>query len=246
MRILLLLIGVGLSIFTHAQCYPDRHSTSWNDAWYSCETSQNPNPERGESHWILYDLRHEYRLGTGKMWNINAPDRLTDGFRDFFVDYSTDGETWKTLGNFTLSQGAGHPLYEGEELFDFNADTAKYVLFTAESNYGGECFRIAEMKIQVLELSQELGSAEDGCLWSTVYPNPHDDSFNLDIGSQCPGLIRTRLFDTTGRIVFDQTFPESGVVNQSINTSNLKTGIYLLTMEQNGEVIQEKVAKLRN
>jgi hypothetical protein len=246
MKKILLGIQLLLSLQTLCQCYPDRHSTSWNDAWYSCTAQPNPNPDRGQGHWILYDLRHTYLLGKGKVWNLNVPGRLQDGFREFAVDYSQDGEKWKSLGDFILPQGPGDPLYEGEEVFDFAADTARYVLYTALSNYGGECYGLSEMKIDVIDLVSETGTEADGCLWLSVRPNPHRSAFTVDAGSTCDGTMEYLFADPTGRILKRATVHESGMNAHEINTSDLAKGIYYLILSQNGERVVRRVVKIGN
>lgn len=95
----------GLSAF--GQCFPDRHNTSWNEVGTSCEVQPNPNKEREAGHWISYDFGNTYRLGEAHIWNINAPEILNQGFREFHIDYSTDGNAWKNLGFYTINQASG-------------------------------------------------------------------------------------------------------------------------------------------
>ena len=54
--ILILVIIVVTSDMLLAQCYPNRHNTNWYDGWVSCMPAENPNPERMESHWILFKM----------------------------------------------------------------------------------------------------------------------------------------------------------------------------------------------
>lgn len=246
MKNLFLLIALFGSAQLMAQCYLDRHNTSWNDAWYSCEVSESPNPERGEGHWIMYDLRHNYKLGQGKIWNINAPDRLSEGFHSFTVDYSLDAQNWETLGEFTAAEGPGDPLYEGEELFNFAGDSARYVLLTAASNYGGDCYGIAEMRIDVIDLVQNSSETQDECLYVNVYPNPHESNFNLNVGSYCTGPISYQLYSSLATLVKEGTFPQDGIENFQISTAGIQSGVYYLTVFQNGHSKQVSIVKINN
>ena len=229
-----------------SQCFPDRHNTSWNDAWYSCELAENPNPERVEGHWIMYDLRHTYRLAQGKIWNINAPKRLSDGFHTFSVDYSLDGSNWENLGDFIASQGPGESLYEGEELFNFSGDSARYVLLTAASNYGGDCYGIAEMRIDVIDLVGSPNETKDECLQVNVFPNPHESNFNLNVGSFCAGPIYFRLFNSVGTLVKQGTLPQDGIENFQISTTGVQSGVYHLVVIQNGHSKHVPIVKMNN
>lgn len=132
-----------------AQCYPDRHNTNWFDAWTSCTPSPNPNTARGDGHWILYNLGHLYELKDSKFWNANHPDFLQDGLKDVVIDYSVDGINWEEWGTFTLPMATGDKTYEGSTGPDFTATTARYVLITVVDNYGGNCYSMSELKINV-------------------------------------------------------------------------------------------------
>ena len=122
----------------------------WNNTWQSCEFSQNPNPDRGEGHWIQYDLGAIYNLSKTHVWNTNEVGKTQNGFRNVIVDYSEDGTTWKELGTFDFSQGTGEAIYGGFEGFDFGGIPVRYVIITATSNWGGNCFGIAEVKFNLL------------------------------------------------------------------------------------------------
>ena len=246
MKVILANITMLFSLMVFGQCHPDQHSTSWNDAWYSCEKSPNPNPEREESHWIMYDLRHTYKLGEAKLWNVNAPNRLQEGMQSFIVDYSIDGERWETLGEYTLAMGPGHPLYEGEEKVNFANDTARYVLYTAVSNYGGSCTGLAETRIEIIDVVGEESGDGDGCLWLEIWPNPHSESFQMDAGSWCSGNLEYILADPSGRILQSGNLPKNAVSGHSINTSQLAAGIYHLILRQNNERIIRRVVKVSN
>lgn len=150
MRILLLFISI---LFVQqtltAQCYLDRHNTTWYDAWTSCETSPNPNAAREDSHWLQYDLGHFYLLKNSQFWNANRPEHLQNGLKDVVIDVSLDGENWTEWGTYTLSQATGKNIYEGEVGPDFSEVLARYVLITAIDNHGGDCYSLSEMKINV-------------------------------------------------------------------------------------------------
>ncbi len=185
MRKLLIFMGItssGLSAF--GQCFPDRHNTSWNEVGTSCEVQPNPNKEREAGHWISYDFGNTYRLGEAHIWNINAPEILNQGFREFHIDYSTDGNAWKNLGFYTINQASGLSTYEGESIGSFSGDTTRFVLLTEESNWGGACSGLAELRIEGVEIVARLNSIASGdCFKASIYPNPHSGSFNFGLQS---------------------------------------------------------------
>ena len=87
-----------------AQCLADRHNTSLESGWTSCQTSPNPNASRGNTHWIMYDFTFDYNVGLIHFWNHNHPDFLNRGARDISFDISMDGTTWTSISDYTIPQ----------------------------------------------------------------------------------------------------------------------------------------------
>jgi hypothetical protein len=228
------------------QCFEDRHNTSWNDAWISCEERENPNHERGSGHWILYDFHHTYRIGNIKLWNINAPEFLASGIRDFYIDYSKDGHNWENLGQFNLSQASGQSIYEGEDVGSLAGDTARFLLITAIDTYGGACAGISEAKFEVVEVVSELQTFKTGdCFQVSLYPNPHVDEFNLSVNFTCGNRLEYGLYDHTGKLVQTGNLSsEDSFRLQRINTGDLPAGLYHLILFNNKERARYSVVKI--
>ncbi len=72
-----------------------------------------------------------------------------------------------------------------------------------------------------------------------VYPNPTDDLLNIEL-ENINGLNEIQLNDLTGKLIISQEIEN----HEQLNVSNLKEGIYLLTILKNGEIIGiERVVK---
>jgi hypothetical protein len=244
----ILFIFLLLSIVTQqasAQCNPDRHSTSWYDGWISCQKSNNPNSERGITHWVLYDLGEIYALSTTKFWNSNNPNHLDYGIQEMIFDYSIDGINWNNLGVFTFSEASGKTTYEGIDGPDFDNKLARYVLLTPTSNYGGSCYGFSELKLnigdEVLSIDPEIGFA------AVAFPNPFEDEITVRIDTLFPDkTIEYSITDLLGRtILFDSLDNLSGTNTFTLtnNELNLATGIYLLSIYQNNQQQTIKIVK---
>jgi hypothetical protein len=212
----------------------------------SCQVDQNPNPQRGLTHWILYDFGHTYRIANTRMWNINTPEWLDNGFRDFYIDYSTDGLTWKQLGQFTLERADGTGIYEGSNVTSFGGDTARFVVFTAVDNWGGECSGFAEVKFEVLELVNTLYTYENSaCFELSIYPNPHRESFNISIRPVCEGKITYLLYDHTGKEIMQGTLADGNATFvKVIDTGSISPGLYHLVVRQGQQIERYPVMKI--
>lgn len=248
MKTVLVFIACAASAFATAQCYPDRHNTSRNEGWVSCEMRQSPNSDRGMGHWIMYDLGYTYTLGEMHVWNYNAPEWLDMGAREINIDISTDGLAWRPHGDHILSRADGKSIYEGETLTDFEGDTAKYVLITVKNTYGASCAGLGEVKINVLkDVTQLEAHGSNDCFKVAVYPNPHVGQFAFNLTTLCPGEARYMLYDATGRqVLIGQTGEDAASIKQIIPTDGLAGGLYHLVVQQGGQSERYAVMKMRN
>ncbi|MEM9937143.1 MAG: T9SS type A sorting domain-containing protein, partial [Bacteroidota bacterium] len=126
-------------------------ATIWQDTWASCQATPSPNLANGTSHWIQYDFGVVRRLSKTWIWNANDPAKLSEGFRRVKVDYSVDGRNWTSWGEMEFPQAQGAAIYGGFSGPDLVGIEARYVLFTAVSNYGSSsCYGLAEVKFNLL------------------------------------------------------------------------------------------------
>ena len=132
MKYIILIISTILSIhsFAQSECY-DGDTNIWENTWQSCQASTNPNPARGQGHWIQYDLGQERLLGKTHIWNANSMGQVDRGFRQVAIDYSTDGSEWQELGIYEFERATGEAIYGGFAGPDFERTAARYVIFTA-------------------------------------------------------------------------------------------------------------------
>jgi hypothetical protein len=235
MKLLLLLsiLFTGNLIAT-AQCFPDRHSTSWYDGWISCLPSENPNPDRGVSHWILYDFSEPYTLGTTQLWNVNDPQNLDAGIHEFAVDWSLDKIKWNTIGTFSLAKADGKSTYRGSDGPDFENIKARYVLITPMSNFGGNCFGLSEIKIAVGSGTGIL--TQESYFDALIFPNPFINEFTIKINTLYPGEdISYKLTEVTGRVIANGIWNNPSNENRYVFSAvelNLRAGIYFLKINQ--------------
>lgn len=237
-------------LLLHSQCYPDRHSTSWFDAWISCEKAQNPKAEYGESHWIMYDLSDTYELGEAHLWNINDPAHLDRGVYKALVDVSLDGTTWYTLDTLFVDQGPGVSIYEGEEVYDFDGEIARFVLLTIVETHGDEnCGGFSEWRIERRALTTSVAEEEQtntSCLTAQISPNPFVDHAMLTVQSGCGGDIEYHAVNAIGKVMFSGEFEAvNGVKSLDIGQWQLPAGQYVLHLEQGDQVENVVITRIR-
>ncbi len=223
------------------QCFPDRHNTSYADAWISCNKSVNPNPVHSTSHWIMYDLGYVYVLGQMHIWNCNIPEIQEAGVRRLAVDYSMDGVQWTTWGDTELESTDASGFYEGQEGPDFDGLEARYILLTVKEDLGADCACLSEIRIKTSGLST---STDDPWIPGTalkLFPNPAQDKVivTLHIQEAVEGTLEVS--NLSGVIVHAQnvrTLP--GLNDFTVPVNGLPPGLYVAVFSSLKEHVSEQ------
>ncbi|MEM9546870.1 MAG: T9SS type A sorting domain-containing protein [Bacteroidota bacterium] len=223
---LAIMISIGCSdVF--GQAYPDRHSTSWTDAWVSCMETESPNIKRDPGHWIMYDFGDQYSLHGSTIWNFNVPDSTQRGMQDIVIDYSNDGQNWTEVAEFTVPEAPGSSIYQGADGPDFDGIVARYVLISVLNNYGdATCVGMSEFRINAtIATSTNIPDGELDLVLE-ANPNPAVEYTTIKINDYDRDLNYS-LMDMNGRLL------RQGKINGKefrLNTENLASGAYSLTV----------------
>ncbi|MEL6831616.1 MAG: T9SS type A sorting domain-containing protein [Bacteroidota bacterium] len=197
-------------------CFLAGHSTNENDSWLSCEEAPGPNPNRGTSHWVMYDLGYVYSLGSTHFWNYNVAGETANGMRELVIDVSLDGTVWTEVGTTFLQQATGTADYEGEVGLYLGQSEARYVLFTVRENWGGNCVGLSEVRFD-LEGTVSLENEPNDDHHLTLFPNPASQVLYLETDLAIQEVV---LWDAAGREVMRQKR------DSEIDLSGLPAGLY--------------------
>lgn len=214
---------IGLAFHSVAQCDNDAHGTALSDAWLSCQTGINPNPARGEGHWILYDLGEVHAFYGSHFWNFNVPGSTGQGVQNCVFDVSFDGNTWFQAAEFQFPQAPGNANYTGVDGPDFEGVSGRYLLLTVLSNWnGGNCSGFGEIRVEIGEGAVNIVEQE---LSFGVYPNPASDA--LTIRNYEQGSVTVEVFNTAGRLVY--TTLMTGTTHR-LDVTPLSPGLYVVRL----------------
>jgi len=199
------------------------------DGWKSCQPA--PSPATGtSSHWIQYDLGTSYQLGNLHVWNYNDPKDLNSGARKISIQTSDDGETWQYRGVHLLAQAAGSGFYEGSDLINLDRAEARYVLLTIVENYGGACYGIGEIRMDV---SPVLPEVDENCFQAKVTPNPFFDLLTVIIYANQNAQLDYKLYNNMGQALTNGFLSSvNGQSQEQLDFSELPNGMYHLVIRR--------------
>lgn len=76
-------------------------------------------------------------------------------------------------------------------------------------------------------VSESFNTIED----LAIYPNPNNGNFTVQFNSSSNNDVKIGVHDVRGRQIFDKTYQNNGLFNQSLNLDNVQSGIYLVTVQ---------------
>lgn len=192
-------------------------------------------------------------------------DLSTTGEEDIFVSFAVrgsntaskwgefqysinGGSTWTTLednaGGYTTAWDGAYQVAlpaDANNVSDFafrivtifEPSTNEYTPINPDNNYGtAGTLRIDD----VVFTSGEPASISENSLSNfTIYPNPSTNGM-ITIQTQKAGILEVNIFDVLGKKVLSQKS-----VNQTVNVSALKSGIYLVQITNNNGTATKKL-----
>ncbi len=240
--ITIFILSISLNLF--GQCFPERHSTNWFDAWVSCETSISPNSSK--SHWIMYELDALYKIDKFKIWNINDPSHLEWGTKNLLIEYSEDGKNWFIADSFVLTKAPGTNDYEGDDWIDLNIPKAKFLLLTSLTNFKGDCYGFSEVKFSAekIKLNTTI-SYEKNKMRVEVTPNPFSNQIEVNINSSLNGSCQIEILNSLGQNVYNNiVMIDNYTFHQTLDLKHLKSGIYHFQIKQKSVKYSKNILKL--
>jgi len=238
MKNIIPILAIALGLFgsnsISAQCQFDSHSTSINDAWLSCETSTNPNPERGDGHWIMYDLGSPKALFQSHIWNYNVPGSTGMGVRNCYFDYSINAQDWESWGTIEIAEAPGNNSYQGVDGPYLDGIIARYLLISISSNWDNDdCSGFAELRVDYEDTATEL--AEVSPIAFDLFPVPADQQ--LVLRHYESGSMLMQVFDQSGALVYTQRSSSS---SSYLDVSTFTAGLYVMRLSNDQGVTHSK------
>jgi len=235
MKNILICLSLFLSLNINAQnCTSTSHSVNINDSWKSCSEKLSPNPVRGNSHWVMYDLGYVYNLSTTRFWNYNVAGETEQGMKNIVIDFSLNGNEWSEVASFQLAEASGTNSYEGEEGPNLGLTSTRYVLITAIDTWGGDCPGLSEVKFDIDNIVP-VNNIEYAGNSISLFPNPAAQSITIKTDLDLKEII---IVNATGQEINRMPY------QHQFDITHLADGIYFLkTTTSSNEILIKRFIK---
>ena len=115
-----------------------------------------------------------------------------------------------------------------------------YIMSGCTDNYGNLWFTTFDSGLIEFNdegiVNEHLGIVRNDAANITVYPNPASDMISIEGNS----ILTVRIYNTLGQVVAEMT--GNGSPNVNVSTSNLKSGLYIVTVEDaSGNISEQKI-----
>ena len=103
--------------------------------------------------------------------------------------------------------------------------------FRVYDNFAGDAGTINNWSIEVCTSTTTLLNQDFGLENFSIYPNPNNGNFTIQFNSTSSNDVKVAVVDMRGRLVYNNSFQNSGLFNQNVQLNNLESGIYLVNVQ---------------
>lgn len=173
-------------------------------------------------------------LGTGQIevkWDVAGTDQAPINTSHVRILFSADnGATFTVVSESTPNDGV--------EVVNIPAGTvagseARIMVEAIDNIY----YALSKK----FELSGVMGVSDLGQFSIGIYPNPNNGQFYVKAANVSSGNIKTTIYDTTGKSVFNQTKNHFGGNYQQAYQLRLPVGIYMIVIESADGITTDKL-----
>ena len=162
------------------------------------------------------------------------------------INIQKSGITNCTLSSMSdLSNGYHRIVNEGNTksdtvLYIYNLDTGKYYVNvqSIDGGFKGSIFSYTDSINIILTENKNIDLINENI---SIYPNPNNGNFILEIENAGNKAISLHIFDISGRNVFNEKFENRAVLKENINVSSLESGIYLVKISDGSRDFYKRV-----
>ncbi len=183
--------------------------------------------------WTIY---HSGNSPLPQEWWITSNEIVVDGDNNKWITNFTDTQSDLAYGLMKINAENEWTVYDKD-----NSDLpTNHIIHGCTDNNGNLWFTTLESGLIEFNdegiVNEHLGIVRTDAANITVYPNPASDMISIKGNS----ILSVRIYNTLGQVVAEMTGNGSQAV--SVSTSNLKSGLYIVTVEDaSGNIGEQKI-----
>lgn len=180
---------------------------------------------------LIIQIEHPNNTTFSTVWN-----RACLGQDNFNVTLSDGSPVFLCANNMTGTFSPSSPL----TVFNGLAANGTWDLVTADF-YNGDTGTLNSWSVVVCTESVTLASESFGLDNFTLYPNPNNGNFNIQFNSNSGNEISIEVHDMRGRSIYNKSYTNNGLFNESLQLNNAQAGVYLVTVQDGAKKEVKKI-----
>jgi len=180
---------------------------------------------------LVIQIEHPNNSTFSTVWN-----RACTSQDNFNVTLSDGSPAFVCANNMTGTFSPSTPL----SVFNGLAANGTWDLFTADF-YNGDTGSINSWSVVVCTEVATLTSESFGLDNFAIYPNPNNGNFNIQFNSNSGNEISVEVHDIRGRSIYNKSYTNNGLFNESLQLNNAQAGVYLVTVQDGSKKEVKKI-----
>ena len=167
--------------------------------------------------------------------NLPNPNTYTDYTQHtMMTEMNSIGYDWKDFDMSSFSY-----LVDADRCYfvkDLNGRIWRIVFTSFEGSSTG----IVEFNTQEISSSTSFENINQDLVSFEIYPNPTSNDVIIIYDSNSKD-VKVNIFDLTGKNIFSESMHGTNLQAKAIQTSSFNNGIYIVTIESEGSILQKKL-----
>lgn len=180
---------------------------------------------------LVIEIEHPDNTTFSTVWN-----RACAGQDNFNVTLSDGSPAFVCANNMTGTFSPSSPL----SVFNGLSPNGTWELYTADF-YNVDSGTLNSWSVVVCTEVVALASESFGLDNFAIYPNPNNGNFNIQFNSNSGNEISVEVHDMRGRSIYNKSYTNNGLFNESLQLNNAQAGVYLVTVQDGSKKEVKKI-----
>lgn len=111
----------------------------------------------------------------------------------------------------------------------------------AADYYNVDTGSIGTWSIEICTQQAVLATENFGIEGFSLYPNPNNGTFNIQFTSTSSNEVKVNVHDMRGREIYNNSFQNNGLFNESLQLNSVQSGVYLVTVQDGARKEVKKI-----